>query len=241
MDRPTAYRNPDGSVGIRRHVLVLALNAFCATTARLIGEMVAGTTVLTHPHGRNEVGMNRRRLERTLLGFALNGNVHSVLVVGYERQGTERFVEAVRRTGKRAESVVLLESGGSWAAALEGARKAAALVLEASEAEREEIPWASLRIGVKCGGSDGSSIVAANPVLGRCADWLVERGSTVVFSETTEIIGAEHLLARRARTTEVGRQIVEAARRNLAQAREAGVDLLGTNPVPDNIAGDHHH
>ncbi len=238
MERLTAYRNADGSVGIRRHVLVLALSAFCSTTARLIGEMVAGTTVLTHPHGRNEVGINRHRLQRTLTGIVSNGNVHSVLVVGYEREGTERFVESLRQaTRKRVESVVLLDCGGSWAAALDGARRASDLVLEASDSERSEVEWSGLKIGVKCGGSDGSSVVAANPVLGRCTDWLVERGATVVFSETTEIIGAEHLLARRAVTPEVGKRIVEAARHNLASAREAGVDLLGTNPVPDNIAG----
>jgi altronate dehydratase large subunit len=135
------------------------------------------------------------------------------------------------------EPVVLLERGGTWPAALEGARRAAALVAESSESERVEIGWERLRVGVKCGGSDGSSVVAANPVVGRCADWLVERGAAVVFSETTEIIGAEQLLARRARSPEVARRIVKSAEDNLESARLAGVDLIGTNPVPDNIAG----
>ncbi len=232
------YRNPDGSVGVRRHVVVLGLNAFCATAAQLVGEAVTGVTVLVHPHGRNEVGANRRRLERSLRGIVENGNVHSVVVVGYERETTERFVEEVRRsTRKRVEAVVLLECGGSRAAASEAARRAMALVAEASEAQREEASWEELRVGVKCGGSDGSSVLAANPVVGWCADRLVDLGATVLFSETTEIIGAEHLLARRARTPQVAERILGAARRNLETAWAGGVDLVGTNPVPDNIAG----
>lgn len=238
MERLLLYRNPDGSVGVRRHVVVLGLNAFCATAARVVGEMVKGVTVMVHPHGRNEIGENRRRLERSLRGIVENGNVHSVLVVGYERETTERFVDEVKaRTGKRVEAVVVLEAGGSWAAALEGARKASSLILAASEASREEAGWEDLRIGVKCGGSDGSSVLAANPVVGRCADRLVDRGATVLFSETTEIIGAEHLLTKRARTKEVAARILQVATLNLETARAAGVDLLGTNPVPDNIAG----
>lgn len=232
------YRNPDGSVGVRRHVVVLGLNAFCATAAQRVGEMVAGTTVLVHPHGRNEVGRNRWFLERSLRGIVRNGNVHSALVVGYERETTERFVDELRAsTGKRIEAVVVLECGGSWAAAAEGAKKAASLVAEASRARREEGAWTELRVGVKCGGSDGSSVLASNPVVGRCADRLVDLGAAVVFSETTEIIGAEHLLARRARTPQVAERIVQAARANLEAAWAAGVDLVGTNPVPDNIAG----
>jgi altronate dehydratase large subunit len=238
VERLRLYRNPDGSVGARRHVVVLGLNAFCATAAARVGEMVAGTTVVVHPHGRNEVGKNRWYLDRSLRGIVRNGNVHSVLVVGYERETTERFVDEVRAaTGKRVEAVVLLECGGSWAAAAEGARKAAALVLEASRARREEVSWGELRVGVKCGGSDGSSVLASNPVVGRCADRLVDLGAAVVFSETTEIIGAERLLAKRARTREVAEQILAVARRNLEVAEAAGVDLMGTNPVPDNIAG----
>lgn len=238
VERLRLYRNPDGSVGVRRHVVVLGLNAFCATAARRVGEMVPGTTVVVHPHGRNEVGTNRERLERSLRGIVGNGNVHSVLVVGYERQTTERFVDEARAaTGKRVEAVVVLESGGSWGAALEGARKAASLVLDVSQAGREDAEWGELRVGVKCGGSDGSSVLAANPVVGRCADRLVDLGAAVLFSETTEIIGAEHLLAQRARTAEVAERILQAAQANLGAARAAGVDLVGTNPVPDNIAG----
>lgn len=238
LRRPNLYRNPDGNVGVRQHVVVLGLNAFCSTAARLAGELVAGVTVLVHSHGRNEVGLNRQRLERSLRGIVENGNVHSAVVVGYERETTERFVDEVRAsTGKRVEAVVLLDCGGTRVAAAEAARHAVTLVAEASRARREEVGWHHLRVGVKCGGSDGSSVLAANPVVGRCADWLVEVGATVLFSETTEIIGAEHLLARRARTPEVAERILQAARSNLEAAWAAGVDLVGTNPVPDNIAG----
>jgi altronate dehydratase len=232
------YRNADGTLGVRCHVLILPLSAFCASAARLVGEMVAGTTVLVHPHGRNEIGFNRERLDGTLQGAVLNPNVHSAVVIGYEGPTTEAFVQALAKvTKKKVEALVLLDEGGTWAVAAKAARKAAELVAEASECERVLADWKELRVGAKCGGSDGSSVLASNPVVGQCSDWLVERGATVIFSETTEIIGAEHLLAKRARTPEVAAQIIKAADDNLEAARRAGVDLIGTNPVPDNIAG----
>lgn len=232
------YQNADGTLGVRCHVLVLPLSAFCGPAARLVGEMVAGTTVLVHPHGRNEIGFNRERLDGTLQGAVLNPNVHSAVVIGYEGPTTERFVQDLAKvTKKRVEALVLLDEGGTWAVAAKAARKAAALVAEASECQRVQADWKALRVAVKCGGSDGSSVLASNPVVGQCADWLLDRGATVLFSETTEIIGAEHLLAKRARTPEVGARIVQAADDNLEAARRAGVDLIGTNPVPDNIAG----
>ena len=238
VDQLSMYRNADGTLGVRCHVLVVALSAFCAPAVKLVGEMVAGTTVLAHPHGRNEIGFNKERLDGALLRAVTNPNVHSAVVIGYEGPTTERFVKDLARlTRKKVEACVLLDDGGTWAVAAKAARKAAELVAEASECQRVPAGWDALCVGVKCGGSDGSSVLASNPVVGQCADWLVERGATVIFSETTEIIGAEHLLAKRARTPEVGAQIVKAARDNLDAAARAGVDLIGTNPVPDNIAG----
>lgn len=233
----SGYWNADKKVGVRAHTLVLALNSFCATAANAIAMNVANCIAVTHPHGRNEVGMNKERLAKALMGTALNPNVFNVLVVGYEPKTTEVFVEEFKKKSrKHIESVLVLENG-TLSAIKEGSEKAVELVLEASEVRREPIDWSDLVVGVKCGGSDGTSGIASNPAVGWAVDYIINRGGTVVFSETTEIIGAEHVLAKRAANEEVKRKIYEAAKKNEEFALLNGVDLLGVNPVPDNIAG----
>ena len=94
-----------------------------------------------------------------------------------------------------------------------------------------------LIFGVKCGGSDATSGVASNAAVGEAVDRIIEAGGTAIFSETTEILGAEHILARRAVSEEVAKKIYKAVHDNEKMAMAAGVDLLGVNPVPDNIRG----
>jgi altronate dehydratase large subunit len=94
-----------------------------------------------------------------------------------------------------------------------------------------------LVVAVECGGSDAWSGVTANPAVGVAADRIVRSGGSVIRSEVPEFIGAEHLLAARAATPEVARQIVDATLRREAAARRMGVDIRGAQPSPGNIAG----
>lgn len=231
-----AYRI-DGRPGIRNHVVVLSLNSFCTRAVELIAQAVRGTVPLVHPFGRNEIGIYRERLERSLEGVVLHPNVHSVLVVGYEPQSTKEFVEAVSKvTTKPIESVLVLE-GGTMNAIRIGAEKAMWMVIAASEARRETCDFEGFVFGVKCGGSDATSGVASNAATGEAVDRIIEMGGTAIFSETTEILGAEHILARRAVNEEVAKKIYRAVEANEKLAMDAGIDLLGVNPVPDNIRG----
>lgn len=231
------YWNKDKLAGVRAHTLVLSLNSFCNTTTRAISEIVSGCVPVTHPHGRNEVGLTKERLDRALMGTVLNPNVNNILLVGYEPKTTETFLsEFKKKSKKRVEHVIVLENG-TLNAVQEGARKAVELVSESSEAKREPINWSDLLLGVKCGGSDATSGIASNPAVGFAVDHAIENGGTAIFSETTEIIGAEHILARRTANEEVTKKIYEATRQNEEIAMINGVDLVGTNPVPDNIKG----
>jgi len=94
-----------------------------------------------------------------------------------------------------------------------------------------------LAIGVKCGASDATSGIAGNPTIGWAFDRIVEAGGTVFFGEHTEIIGAEHVLAKRAATPEVAEQIVAVAKRREELALSTGEDLRTINPMLFNIAG----
>ena len=92
-------------------------------------------------------------------------------------------------------------------------------------------------MAIKCGASDTTSGMASNCVIGYIADKLVDLGATVIFGETTEFIGGEHLLARRAVTPEVGQKIFDIVNAMEARAKSLGCDMRKGQPTPGNIAG----
>jgi altronate dehydratase large subunit len=234
----TGYWNEDNLVGIRNHTAVIGLSAFCSQAVRLISEQVSGTIPMPQMHGRNELGLNLERFNKSMLNITLNPNISSVFVVGYEPKTTQRFVREFKLKSKKPiESVAILEIGGVLETVKSGARKAMEMVINVSEKKREPLQLGDLTIGVKCGGSDATSGIVSNPVTGRVVDRVIDAGGKVIFSETTEIIGAEHILAKRAIDRSVAEKIIRAAKLNEEIARQAGVDLVGINPVPDNIAG----
>lgn len=237
MNGLMGYWTEDKKAGVRAQVAVLSLNAFCNETVTMIADSIEGVTPLTHAFGRNEIGLNKARLDSSLLKTTLNPNVHSVLVVGYEPKSTQEYVAAFKtKSRKRIESVLVSDSG-TLEAIRQGSKKALDLVIDSSEVKREPIELGDLVVGLKCGGSDTTSGVASNPAVGEATDFIVEHGGTAIFSETTEIIGAEHILAKRAASESVARKIYSVAKANEELAMSFGVDLIGTNPVPDNIKG----
>lgn len=236
MHALTGYKR-DGLIGVRKHVAVLSLNSFCNRAVEQIAQAVRGAVPLVHPFGRNEIGIYRQRFERSIEGIALHPNVHSLLLVGYEPQSTQEFLQFVRERSSKPVDAVLVLEGGTLNAVRLGAEKALWMVIAASEARREPASFEGLIFGVKCGGSDATSGVASNAALGEAVDRIIEAGGTAIFSETTEILGAEHILARRAVNDAVAKKIYRAVQQNEEMAMAAGVDLLGVNPVPDNIKG----
>ena len=116
-------------------------------------------------------------------------------------------------------------------------RYAKEMVEEASLLQKEEFPMSELIIGTECGGSDPTSGLAANPLIGQLSDLIVKEGGTSILSETTEFIGAEHLLARRAINKEVHDRIFEIVHRYEAALRLVGEEVREGNPSPGNKAG----
>jgi altronate dehydratase large subunit len=128
------------------------------------------------------------------------------------------------------------ELGGVSAAFPEGLQLARQMVSDASRIRREEVDDSHLMIGVKCGASDTTSGLGSNPSIGTACDILVGKGGSCVFGETTEIMGAEHILAKRATSPDVGRKILEIVDRMEKRALAMGVDMRGANPSRGNIA-----
>ena len=123
------------------------------------------------------------------------------------------------------------------AAIREGIDKAQKLVLEISGQQRQKVDMSTFVMGIKCGASDTTSGIASNPVIGYVADKVVELGGTVIFGETTEFIGAEHILQRRARTPEIAAEIGRIVTEMENRAKAIGVDMRKGQPTPGNIAG----
>ncbi|MCW4039017.1 MAG: UxaA family hydrolase [Candidatus Bathyarchaeota archaeon] len=233
------YERPDGSVGTRNQVLILP----SSVVAEQICRFVRGTTTLvTADSGSGRTKNDREAIARTLVGLGCNPNVAAVIVHGrglgggYPELAANSLADQIAKTGKRVETIGLDEQA-TLDVVSQGIRLAREMVYDASKRRRRPFSDDCLSIGVKCGASDTTSGIAGNPVVGHVFDKLVTAGGTAFFGETTEIIGAEHLLAKRGVTDEVRKAIVDAALRIDELAKATGQDIRTVNPVPANIAG----
>jgi len=135
------------------------------------------------------------------------------------------------------ERVDVQSIGGTSTAIQDGIDKAQQLVRHISGYQRTEADMSSLVMGIKCGASDTTSGVASNPVIGYVADKIVDLGGTVIFGETTEFIGAEHILQRRAKNAHVASEIKRIVDEMETRAKAVGVDMRKGQPTPGNIEG----
>ncbi len=234
------YVRPDSSVGTRNYVLVLP-QGFISSKIR---QWVPGTRAIVTPQsGAGRTADDRETIARLLIGLGRNPNVASVILhtattgSGYPELRTDRLADEIAAGGKRVEVVDQARDGGTYGAIVKGVQLARRMVYEASRLRREEVPDECLSIGVKCGYSDTTSGIAGNPAVGYLMDSVVASGGTALFGETTEVIGAEQVLARRAVNSEVAGAILRAVNRVEAKAKATGYDIRTVNPAPANIRG----
>jgi len=216
------YKRPDGSVGVRNHLLVLAPMDCSIEPARKIAAEVEGAVAVTQHHGCR----NDPMVANALIGSGRNPNVAGVLLVGLgcESITCEIVAEGIRPTGKPVESLVIQEEGGTLKTHEKGVRILRGMAREVVELEREPFPLSELTLAVECGGSDATSGLAANPAVGVAADMLIDEGGTVMFGETQEMTGTEHVLAKRAVSEEVAKAIYAMIERQEARMRGMGID-----------------
>ena len=233
------YRRPDGTIGVRNHVIILSSIVCANLVAERIAQQVRDAVALTHPHGCGHLGADFRLVADTLVGLGTHPNVAAALVVGLgcEQIEAEMLAQRIRSTGRSSEAIRIQDLGGTLAAIEHGSRIAAKMQAQAALLERETCSIADLVIALECGSSDATSGIAANPVVGLVSDQIIAAGGTVMLSEAAELLGAEHILARRAVSPEVGRRIVEIVGHVETIARQMGVDIRGSQPTPGNIQG----
>jgi altronate dehydratase large subunit len=233
------YRRPDGKAGTRNYVLVIPSVGCSEAVARTIVQGKKGVVYLPNMLGCGQVGDDRPLVKKTLIGFGINPNVFGVLIVGNgcEQLSPEEIAKGIAPTGKRVEVIVIQEVGGTRKTIGLGKRIVKEMQEEAAKVNREPIALSELILGTECGGSDYTSGLASNPAVGVACDMLVAEGGTVILSETPELIGAEHLLAKRARTPEMAKQILDAVAWWENRAIAGGENIRKANPSPGNIAG----
>jgi len=235
----SGYVRPDGSVGFRNHVAILSSVGCANDVAIRLGRMYPNALLLTHRQGCAQLGNDKEQSARTLTGIGKNPNIAAVLVIGMgcESITAEYLAEEISKTKKMVEFLVVLEEGGLMTALPKGARFLDQMISDASQMTRVPCGLDALTLGVKCGLTDTTSGIASNPAIGVVADRVIESGGTVVFGETPEVIGAEHILAQRAATPEVKRDLYRVVNECEERVKASGMDIRGANPAPGNIAG----
>jgi altronate dehydratase large subunit len=233
------YKRPDGTCGVRNHVVIMSSVSCANGVVSAIGRELPEVKTITHTEGCGRGLADIEISRRTLVGLGKNPNVAGVVVVGL---GCE-FITApdlaanISSSGKPVEALIIQKLGGSRKATAAGIEMARKMLDATSTQKREECPWESLILGLECGGSDALSGITANPLAGRAADWLIEKSGTVILSETTEMIGTEHALARRAATPEIAQKIVWLIEKQKKQTRDLLGPLADAVITPGNMEG----
>ena len=216
------YERPDGQVGIRNHLLVIAPIDCSYEPAKKIAEQVEGSVAVTQTYGCGNDSM----LVHNLAGTALNPNVAGVLIVGLgcETLTGEILMDLIEPSGKPVYNITIQKEGGTLKTHEKGVRILQKMKQELAELQRETFPIKKLTLAVECGGSDATSGLAANPAVGVAADKLIEEGGSVMFGETQEMSGTQQVLARRAVNKEVADAIYEIIETQEARLKAMGVD-----------------
>lgn len=234
------YKRPDGQVGIRNNVLILPASVCASDVARIVSQQVQGTVTFNNQNGCSQVPSDQQLTMDIMAGFAANPNIYGTVIValGCENCQMDLVVKAIKeRTNKPIKQVIIQKVGGTIRAVSIASEYAKEMVEEASMVQRIPTDISKLIVGTNCGGSDPTSGLAANPVVGNLTDRLVDLGSTSILSETTEFIGAEHILAKRAKNEEVRRRIFDIVHRYEKALQLVGEEVREGNPSPGNKAG----
>lgn len=233
------YLRENGQYGIRNHVLVIPTSVCSSETAIRIAALVPEAIAIPHQHGCCQIGSDIELTAKTLIGFGKNPNVAAVLVIGLGCDGIQAkdLASEISTTGKKVDYVVIQECGGTLKAIAKGAEIAGHMAREISKEVRVEFDMSEITLALECGGSDPTSGIASNPSIGIASNLLIDEGGSSILSETTEVIGAEHLLATRFEDENMKEKFLKFVSDVEKRAITMGEDLRSGQPTPGNKAG----
>lgn len=231
------FMRENGRVGVRNHVLILPVDDISNAAAQAVENNIKGSIAIPHPYGRLQFGADLELHFRTLIGTGSNPNIAAVVVIGIEEEWTARVVDGIAQTGKPVTGFGI-EQHGDHNTIMRASAKAKEYMHWATSKHRTEHPISDLWVSTKCGESDTTSGLASNPTVGDAFDKMYDHGVTMVFGETTEITGGEHLVADRCRTPEIRErfQFMFDRYQDVIEAHKTS-DLSDSQPTKGNIAG----
>ncbi|EAJ0275835.1 altronate dehydratase [Campylobacter jejuni] len=241
MKKIMGYRREDGKFGLRNKVIIIpsvhCANKVCENIARKCN----GAVYINHQHGCSQLEFDALQTRDVLIGHGSNANVFGVLIIGLgceviqAKAVAEKIKEATPY--KKVEYLVIQECGGSKNTIENGIKIVNEMLESAAKLQKSEGDFSDLILGTECGGSDSYSGLSANPALGSLSDFVIDEGGAVILAETTELIGCEAILSKRAKNDEIAKKVYDKilAYENLVKSFHA--DIRGANPSPGNMAG----
>lgn len=241
MKKIMGYRREDGKFGLRNKVIIIpsvhCANKVCENIARKCN----GAVYINHQHGCSQLEFDALQTRDVLIGHGSNANVFGVLIIGLgcEVIQVKAVAEKIKEATpyKKVEYLVIQECGGSKNTIENGIKIVNEMLESAAKLQKSEGDFSDLILGTECGGSDSYSGLSANPALGSLSDFVIDEGGAVILAETTELIGCEAILTKRAKNDEIAKKVYDKilAYENLVKSFHA--DIRGANPSPGNMAG----
>ena len=236
-DIPTfmGYLRENGDVGIRNDIFIVNTVGCVNKVAERLAAL-SGAVAFTHPFGCSQLGDDQEITQLILRGIVNHPNAGGVLVLGLgcENNNIEEFKKVLGAYDERR--VKFLNCQDYDDEITRGLELIGELEAYADRFVRQPIPVSKLRIGLKCGGSDGYSGITANPLVGRFSDKLIDLGGSCVLTEVPEMFGAEHLLMARAESEEVFLRTVDLIN-DFKAYYERHDQVIYENPSPGNKKG----
>ncbi len=233
----TGYKRSNGKWGFRNHVLILPLHQMLSAIAREIESTAPGCVAVSHDWAQLPEP-DQDRILHTLSGVPANPNLFVTIALRIGTPIEDQLLAMAKAKGATNIIEVSLANEKTLNQLRDTTTKIALEQLTlAKEQPRLAAPISAIVLGLECGGSDAYSGITANPALGVASDKLIAEGATSILAETMEILGAEHLLAKRAITKEVGQQIIDVVARYENSINYEGIDIRGAQPSRGNIEG----
>lgn len=233
----TGFKRSNGKWGFRNHVLILPLHQMLSVIARDIELTAPGAVAVSHDWAQM-LEKDQDRILHTLSGVPANPNLFVTIALRLGTPIEDQIIAMAKTKGATNIIEVSLANEKTLNQLRDTTTKLALEQLAlAKEQPRTSAPLSAIVLGLECGGSDAYSGITANPALGVASDKLIGQGATSILAETMEILGAEHLLAKRAITPEVGRQIIDVVARYEKSITYEGIDIRGAQPSRGNIEG----
>jgi len=233
------YPRPDDSVGIRNYLGIIPTVNCCNEIVVRIASQIKNAIPLPHIGRCVFLGKDQDRLFSILSNIGKNANLGSVLVVGSgcEPHSADELAHEISKSKKPIEAIEV-KDWQDYELTIEKAEEIAKKLSEKIISQRKDtFPLKDVTLAIKCGGSDTTSGIASNVIAGMIADRIIEAGGKVLFTETPELIGAEHILSRRAINDGVSQKVLEIVDRQEKRMLQMGVDIRRCEPTPGNIQG----